>query len=96
MIKHKEIILVRVLGSNRELIINEVNKMISEIRTIDSQISIEVYCSITFPTDFSVHIDYYDSEKSNNAPSDLGHRLAEALKEFGLISHSVWSVEKMK
>ncbi len=92
MIKHKEIILVRVIGPNLEFVINEVNKILVEINTVKSMITVELYRNMSLPTDLSVHIDYYDSKK-RNAPCAICHRLAEALKEFGLINHSVWAME---
>jgi hypothetical protein len=43
-------------------------------------------------TDLSVHL-YWNSEKPESNGSALGLRLVQALKEFGLIDHSVWVEE---
>lgn len=92
MIKHKEIVLVRVLGNNREAIMSEVSRKLSEINAAESRVAIELFCNVTLPTDFSVHLDYYEPIKRKD-PSTFGQILAEALKEFGLISHSLWTLE---
>ena len=44
-------------------------------------------------TDVSVHL-YWNSEMPEPNGSALGLRLAQALKEFGRIDHSVWVEEK--
>ncbi len=92
MIKHKEIILIRVFGSNLETIKKEVNEKLQEFSAAEKQIKIELYRNMSLPTDLSVHIDYYDTQK-RKASSVIGQLLAEALKEFGLINHSVWKIE---
>jgi hypothetical protein len=40
-------------------------------------------------TDFSIHL-FHDSKKVEKSGSPLGLRLASALKEFGLVNHSIW------
>ena len=80
------------MGSDRDSIIGEVIDMLSELNDSETSVSAELYCSMSLPTDFSVHLDYFAPEK-NKSPSVIGQHLAEALKKFGLISHSVWSLE---
>lgn len=93
MFKHKEIILVRVLGNNRESIVGDIGMLLQEIVKAEKSVSIELYMNLTLPTDISVHIDYYEKEKKNSV-SDLGRHLAEALKNFGFVSHSLWIADK--
>lgn len=46
-----------------------------------------VYCSARYQTDISVHLHW----KSDPGPgSILGREVISALKEFGLINHSLW------
>jgi hypothetical protein len=40
-------------------------------------------------TDLSVHL-YWNSDRPEQDGSALGIRLAQALKDFGLVDHSVW------
>ena len=55
---------------------------------------IKTYCHASLETDMSVHL-HWESERLGQNGSALGFRIAQVLKEFGLIDHSVW-VEKEK
>ncbi len=48
-----------------------------------------MYSHISVETDFSIHI-YNNSKRVEISGSALCQRLASALKEFGLVNHSVW------
>ncbi len=52
----------------------------------------KIYRHAALETDLSVHL-HWDSEPPEPNGSALGLRLAQALKEFGLIDHSVWVEE---
>ena len=56
-------------------------------------VEMRTYCHAALETDASVHL-HWDSETPEPNGSVLGLRLAQALKEFGLIDHSVWVEEK--
>ena len=45
--------------------------------------------SLMIDTDFSIHL-FHDSKKMERSGSSLGLCLASALKEFGLVNHSIW------
>ena len=55
--------------------------------------AISEYRNLTVETDWSIHL-HYESERENICKSPLGLRLAAALKEFGLVHHSVWVERK--
>jgi hypothetical protein len=44
-------------------------------------------------SDWSIHL-HWESELPEENGSSLGLRLAKALKEFGLVDHSIWIEEK--
>src|SRR5271157_3380766 len=50
---------------------------------------IRVYHHSVFETDFSIHI-YWKSEPGCQDKSPLGLRLFSALRNMGLLNHSVW------
>jgi len=53
---------------------------------------IKTYRHAALENDWSVHL-HWKSERPEQNGSALGLRLAQALKEFGLIDHSVWIEE---
>ena len=54
----------------------------------------KAYRHVALKTDMSLHL-HWQSERPEFNGSKLGLRIAQSLKEFGLIDHSVW-VEKGK
>jgi len=44
---------------------------------------------VLWETDWSLHLEW-ESEKAEKNGSALGLHLAQALKEFGLVDHSIW------
>jgi hypothetical protein len=87
--KWLEIIELRSVGSNRELLESQLQKLINEAdREIKGQ-AIMIYSRVMIDTDFSIHL-FHDSKKVESSGSSLGLRLASALKEFGLVNHSIW------
>jgi len=54
---------------------------------------IKVYHHAALENDFSLHL-YWEGEQLERNGSALGIRLAQALKEFGLVDHSVWIEEE--
>jgi len=87
-----EIINLRSAGIPREVIQQKVPRSVSEQERSKSPMSIQVYRHATLDTDLSVHL-LFESPGPEARPSALGQRLASALKEFGLVSHSVWIEE---
>jgi hypothetical protein len=53
----------------------------------------KTYHHAALETDVSVHL-LWESEQPEQNGSSLGLRIGQALKEFGLIDHSVWVEEK--
>jgi hypothetical protein len=56
-------------------------------------VEIKTFRHAVLETDWSVHL-LWESERPEQNGSSLGLRLAQALKEFGLIDHSIWVEEK--
>ncbi|KPK90367.1 MAG: hypothetical protein AMJ94_09555 [Deltaproteobacteria bacterium SM23_61] len=52
-------------------------------------VEMKTYRHAVLETDLSVHL-HWNSEMPEPNGSALGLRLAQALKEFGLVDHSVW------
>ena len=84
-----EMIQLRSAGSNREILKSELQRLIDEFNSKRKKQTIMAFSRVAIDTDFSIHI-FHDSKKVDNGGSGLGLRLAAALKEFGLVNHSIW------
>ncbi len=87
--KWLEIIELRSVDSNRELLESKLQKLIDQVDKEKKEQRIMAYTRVLIDTDFSIHL-FHDSNKVENSGSSLGLRLASALKEFGTINHSIW------
>jgi hypothetical protein len=56
-------------------------------------VEIKTYRHAALNTDLSLHL-YWKSDRPEQNGSALGLRLAQALKEFGLVDHSIWAENK--
>src|SRR5512139_408627 len=69
-----------------------VDELLKELRQSDSPkdlVEIKIYHHSVLETDLSFHI-YWKSESGAQAKSPLGLRFYSALKNLGLLNHSVW------
>jgi hypothetical protein len=89
--KWLEVIKLRSAGGNLELL-DELLRPLSGSNQ-RGLVEMKTFRHATLETDASVHL-YWNSEMPEPDGSALGLRLAQALKEFGLIDHSVWVEEK--
>lgn len=87
--KWLEIIELRSIDCNRELLESQLKKLIIEVDRETKKQAIKAYSRVMIDTDFSIHL-FHDSKKVANSGSPLGLRLTSALKEFGLVNHSIW------
>ena len=55
-------------------------------------VKMKAYRHAGLDTDWSVHL-LWESERPEQNGSTLGIRLARAMKEYGLVDHSVWIEE---
>jgi len=73
--------------------VNELLKGISEsdsaTDTPEHLVKIRVYHHSIVETDLSIHI-YWESEPGSQDKSPLGLRVSSALRDMGLLNHSVW------
>ncbi len=56
---------------------------------------VKIYRHAALDTDFSIHLRY-DAQTNENDFSVLSERLSAALKEFGLVNHTVWIERRLK
>jgi hypothetical protein len=87
-----EIIQIRAVGSNRELLESQLKLLIDQVNQGAKHTTTKVYKHVTLETDFSIHF-FHDSDKTDTKCSFICTRLVASLKNFGLVNHTVW-VEK--
>ena len=87
--KWLEIIELRSAGGNTKLLESQMQKLVNEVHEKTENHAAKAYCRLMIVTDFSIHL-FHDSKEVKKSGSPLGLRLASALKEFGLVNHSIW------
>jgi len=91
--KWVEIISLRCATNIDTPFVNELLKGISEsdsaTDTPEHLVDMRVYHHSIVETDFSIHF-YWESESGSQDKSPFGLRFSSALRNLGLLSHSVW------
>ncbi len=91
-----EIITLRSPTNISTQFVDELLKGVSESNlpadTSKNPVEIRIYHHSVVETDLSIHI-YWKSEPGSQNKSPLGFRFSSALRNMGLVNHSVW-VEK--
>ena len=84
--KRLEIIHLRSTDGRLE---DRVRSILRLAATLERPSELLIYRRERVPTDLSVHLVHRRS--SEELPSQLGMRLASALREHGMVEHSVWT-----
>ena len=87
--KWMEVIKLRIAGDEPESVEQKVINLIAEVNHNGGIKEIKLYRHAMLHTDLSVHL-FWESESTESFGSATGLCLVHLLKEFGLISHSVW------
>ena len=92
MMKWLEVIKLRAAG-NGEGLLEELFREMNKAGQKRGLVEIKTYRHAALETDLSVHL-HWESDRPDQNGSLLGLHLVQALKEFGLIDHSVWIEEE--
>jgi hypothetical protein len=84
-----EIIEVRAMGSNREILRSQLQDLVTDLSKEAEQWSVKIYRQVMLDTDFSIHL-VHGSEKPETGCSTICSRLVSSLKDFGFVNHTVW------
>jgi len=87
--KWMEVIKLRIAEKNPEFVEQKIMKLIAEVNNNGNTERITLYRHAMLDHDLSVHL-HWESEKAEPQGSATGLCLLHVLKEYGLISHSVW------
>jgi len=86
--KWLEIIKLRTAG-NRDALLDEFLRSLVESGKSRELVEMKTYHHAALENDVSVHL-HWESDRPEQNGTELGLHLAQALKEFGLIDHSIW------
>jgi hypothetical protein len=86
-----EIIELRSSNKDYEILSQKLTRFMDDLNNGHENYRVQLYRHLTVKTDWSFHVHYH-SINHTAPPSPVGLRIASALKEFGLVHHSVWSV----
>ena len=92
MMRWLELIKLRAAG-NGEGLLDELFRQMANAGRDRGLVEIKTYRHAALETDLSLHL-HWESERLEQNGSALGIRLAQALKEFGLIDYSIWVEEE--
>jgi len=84
-----EIIEIRTTGKNHDALEAYLASWQAEVMAVENAPLVKIYRHAVLDTDFSIHL-LYDVESREFDVRVLSERLASALKEFGLVNHTVW------
>ena len=87
--KWLEIIELRAVGRNQDSLESQLQELIDEVNLKTTREAVKAYCHARIDNDFSVHI-FHETEIVEEGGSQLGLHLTSALREFGLVNHSIW------
>jgi len=85
-----EVIHLRSTAQKTEKLLNIVQHLVADAKKEGSCRKIKMYRRVLVGTDLSI-ILYHDTIKEDKNGSSLGLRMVSALKEFGMVNHTVWS-----
>ena len=87
--KWSEVIMVRSTGSDGTILAETVQDLMADVDRNTGNIDIRAFQRENIETDMCFVLFHYE-EKTKTGKSPLGLRLAAALKELGLVYHTVW------
>ena len=91
--KQLEIIEICSLNKSRELLEKQISELCDQMSAASVDVGLKVFLNGFIEGNFSIHL-LYETKESNVRKSALGERLAEALRECGMVNHNVWMQRK--
>lgn len=91
--KWLEIIEMRITSKDRDLVNSFLRQLYQQVIK-ENKHQIRILNKYNLDTDFSVHLKH-DSSDINQNGSALGQNILSALKEHGIVNHSIWMEMKV-
>ena len=84
-----EIIEIRALHKIREILEDELRRILSELQKESGETRLKVFRRINLDTDFVILI-MHEADRVLNSESQLSILLSKGLKEYGMVNYSKW------
>jgi hypothetical protein len=85
-----EVIHLRVIDQEYERLIPIFTQLLEEIREKENCLKVKLFKRAQIETDVCFHL-LHESDNAEDTGSAVGLRLADALKQFGMVNHTVWT-----
>ena len=84
-----EIIELRTVNGSQQEFKYQLKNMLENFQDTAADLTVDVYNRIGLESDLSIHLMHH-TDKTDISRSPEGMQLADALKKFGLVNHSIW------
>ena len=81
--------IIEIRSVEKELLAGQLEIMLHELEQEFPCIKVESYTRPLITTDFGIHL-LHETEEMAKTGSEAGLRLVAALRELGLVNHTVW------
>ena len=89
-----EVIQIRASQNKTDLLLTTLVELIRKLREAHSDTIINLYRQQRLRTDYCLHL-IHQSNETDPVKSGIGQILTATLREFGMVDHSVWVLEKV-
>ena len=87
--KSIEVIEIRLAQNLNKVLEKEIGNIMEEIMENELEYTLKLYKKLQLRSDYMIII-YHSKELINHKGSELGQQLKVALKDFGMINHTIW------
>jgi hypothetical protein len=87
--KWTEVIMVRSTGRTSSVLSSTLKELVKDVSRESGEESIRIFHRENIETDYCIVL-FHEEKTARSGGSRLGLRLVAALKEFGMVHHTVW------
>ena len=91
--KWLEVIQIRTAQNKSELLVGELTALLSDLQKKADDPSVALYRHSLLPSDFSLHL-IHQSDSNRPEKSETGQLISSVAREFGMVNHTIWVLEK--
>ena len=84
-----EIIHLRSMENKHQMIRTYMDKLVSDVNSQSENLTLSTFSRHNIKSDHCLHL-HHSSSIVRDGGSQLGNHLAEELKQYGIVNHSIW------